>query len=318
MKERGKAVEMYNRDDFFSEYSSSSALQCQNHPQWSSVGLCAYCLEDRLMQLLCSNCEEQHRSCSSNRNSNAVEVGSVGRMSFLIENEQQDQPNSKPKIGTDNKTNELFLFKRSSSSCAEIKRKGKFWRIESWFGKKREKNCERNSVGGGIDEKRDLWIVDCMGVSRSRSLCSFRGGGFHGSADGGDMMSFSGARSSISAARRSGFSEVEPRRSGYDSERRDSTSLNGATRRIFSLKEGNFISVDGSGFIDLKFDLPSEGKTGFSALKQSVQLDTDSAFGSMREDVIGREGDLIRGIKNSRKSYKSWRWIFTRAPSKCK
>ncbi|KAF5727779.1 hypothetical protein HS088_TW22G01476 [Tripterygium wilfordii] len=356
MKERGKAVEMYN-SDMFSEYGSSSDLQCTKHPQSSSVGVCAYCLEDRLMKLVCSNCGEQRRSCcscssevSSNRNSNAVEVGSVGRMSFLIENEQKDQPTPKPKSDIDNKTNEVFLLKRSSSSCVEIKRKRGFWRIGRLFGKKREKNCERSSVGGGTDEKSDLWVVDYMGVSRSRSLCSFRAGGFFGSEDGGDMMSFSGARSSISAARtsisaarrsgfsegeprKSGFSEAEPRRSGYDSERRDSTfmehessGLNGATRRIFSLREGNFTSVDGSGFIDLKFDFPSEGKTEFPALKQSVQLDPDSGFGSMREDVNGREGDFIRGgscritvsdrgIKKSRKSFKRWRWIFRQHPT---
>jgi hypothetical protein len=43
-------------------------------------------------------------------------------------------------------------------------------------------------VGGGCDEKSDLWMVDYMGVSRSRSLCSFRGGWLFGSEDGDHLV----------------------------------------------------------------------------------------------------------------------------------
>jgi hypothetical protein len=44
------------------------------------------------------------------------------------------------------------------------------------------------SVGGGCDEKSDLWMVDYMGVSRSRSLRSFRGGWLFGSEDGDHLV----------------------------------------------------------------------------------------------------------------------------------
>ena len=95
MKERGKAVEMFNNDLFDQDYSTPSDLPCKKHPSSSSGGVCAYCLKDRLVSLVCSDCGEQRlSSCScseisSNRNSCTVEVGSVGRISFLIENEKQ-------------------------------------------------------------------------------------------------------------------------------------------------------------------------------------------------------------------------------------
>ncbi|KAK6242530.1 hypothetical protein QUC31_013769 [Theobroma cacao] len=331
MKERGKAVEVNNNNiDFLQDYSTSSNVPCKKHPQSSSVGVCAYCLKDRLFNLVCSDCGEQRfSSCSCSENSSnprtscTGEVGSVGRVSFLIENVNKDQvanPNSKPKSNTNgNKSEEVFLLKRSNSSCIEIKKKNGFWRIGRLFRKKRDKDNHCGKSVGGIDEKSDLWIVDYMGVSRSRSLCSFRGGEFFGSEDGSDLMNFSGARSSISAARssgvngglfldperKSGFSEAEPRNSGFDCERRDSTfkefdiadirgmrksvgggglldvdgGFSGANRRVFSLNESYFTGGDDSGFIDLKFDFQSESKGDVPAVKKGVF----SAFGSMRD-----------------------------------
>ena len=179
------------------------------------------------------------------------------------------------------------------------------------FRKKRDEDNRGKSVGG-IDEKNDLWAVDYMGVSRSRSLCSFRGGGFFGSEDGGDLMNFSGARSSsvngglyFDPERKSGFSEAEPRKSGFDSDRRDSTFMKydvtdikatrkggglldldagfvTANRRVFSLKESYFTGGDDSGFIDLKFDFQSESKGDIPALKKGVLSDSHSALGGMR------------------------------------
>ncbi|XP_021278321.1 uncharacterized protein LOC110412169 [Herrania umbratica] len=341
MKDRGKAVEVY-KNDFFQDYSSSSDLPCKKHPQSSSVGICAYCLKDRLVKLVCSDCGEQRlSSCSCSeissnpRTSCTGEVGSVGRVSFLIENDNKDQvpnPSSKPKSTTGDKSEEVFFLKRSNSSCVEIKRKNGFWRIGRLFRKKRDKDNCGKSVGG-VEEKNDLWVVDYMGVSRSRSLCSFRGGGFFGSEDGGDLMNFSGARSSISAARsssvngglcydperKSGFSEAEPRKSGFESERRDSTFMesdiadikamrkggglldldggfSGVNRRVFSLKESYFTGGDDSGFIDLKFDFQSESKGEIPALKKGVLSDSHSAFGSTRGgDFVAHEsGGSIR------------------------
>ncbi|KAJ6726473.1 hypothetical protein OIU79_004588 [Salix purpurea] len=346
MKERGKAVEMGSKVLFGQDHCTSSDLPCSKHPSSSPVGICAYCLKDRLVNLVCSDCGEQRlSSCScsgisSNRNSCTVEVGSVGRVSFLIENENQkndlvlhsDNSTAKPKssIGDQKGDGLNFSLKRSSSSCVEIKRKNGFWGIGRLFSRKRGKGCDRSGVAG-FEEKSDLWVVDYMGVSRCRSLCSFRGGGFFGSEDG----TFSGARSSISAARnsgvnggllfdpdrKSGFGESEPRKSGFDGEKRDTTGTaleperpdsghDGAhTRRVFSLKEGNFTTVDDSGFIDLKFDFPSVSKADLSAVKMVSLSDSNSAFGSMGG------GDFDRGIKRSRKSFKSWRWIFRQHPS---
>ncbi|XP_062111244.1 uncharacterized protein LOC133822819 [Humulus lupulus] len=358
MRERGKALEAYNKNDM-EYYSTTSDMPCKKHPSSSSVGICAYCLKDRLVKLVCSDCGEQRlSSCScseisSNRNSCTVEVGSVGRVSFLIENERSDVSFSGNPIKNDNrktattaqvgKTEEGqgLVLRRSSSSCVEIKRSG-FWRFGKFFRKRKEKDCGNKSVGG-FDDKSDLWLVDHhnQGVSRSRSLCSFRGGGggggWFGSEDGGDLM-VSGARSSISGARssnvtacmvldsgrRSGFSEAEPRKSGFDSEnlvsefgmRRiglvevDSTNNNnsynnggfngGINRRVFSLKESDFSGMDDSGFIDLKLDYSAESNSKFdqfstSSMKTAVNIsDSESAFGSMRrgsEYGINEYGD---------------------------
>ncbi|KAG2706808.1 hypothetical protein I3843_05G107900 [Carya illinoinensis] len=321
MKERGKAVEVFSNDI---EYYSSSDAPCKKHPSSSSsAGICAYCLKDRLIKLVCSDCGEQRlSSCScseisSNRNSCTVEVGSVGRVSFLIENERNEISRSHSKPKAQERAEEVVVLKRSSSSCVEIKRSTGFWRIGRLFRKKKEKNFEGSSVAGGCDDKSDLWLVDYMGVSRSRSLCSFRGGGWFGSEDGENLV-VSAARSSISAARssgvngglpldsgrRSGFSEAEPRKSGFDGEKKDShlesekgtdlksvkkggilepdAGFNGANRRIFSLKESDFNGMDDSSFIDLKLDYSSESKPEFPAAKMSGLTNPDSAFGSTR------------------------------------
>ncbi|XP_010528027.1 PREDICTED: uncharacterized protein LOC104805234 isoform X1 [Tarenaya hassleriana] len=228
-------------------YSTSSELPCRKHPSVSAVGICPYCLNDRLVNLVCSECGEQRLSscsCSDlspNRSSSAAaDLGIVGRISFLIDNEKTRNNNNSNSEGTKpgkvvkakgQKTEQVIVFERSSSSRVEIKRKGHgLWRIGRFFRKmnpKRDRDFAVKSVyGGGFDEKGDSWGLDYndgkkMGVSRSRSLCSFRGTGyFVGSEDG---SSYSGARSSFSAARRSssvnggvGFRDTEPRRSGFE------------------------------------------------------------------------------------------------------
>ncbi|PSS08204.1 50S ribosomal protein [Actinidia chinensis var. chinensis] len=89
MKEKEKAMETYT--DF--NYSSLDLL-CYKHPSSSSIGICTYYLKERLIKLVCSDCGEQRlSSCScpgafSYRNSSTTDVGSVGRVSFLIENER--------------------------------------------------------------------------------------------------------------------------------------------------------------------------------------------------------------------------------------
>ncbi|KAE8674979.1 hypothetical protein F3Y22_tig00111708pilonHSYRG00423 [Hibiscus syriacus] len=124
------------------------------------------------------------------------------------ENENKDQSllNPKHKNSSGDKSEDVIFLKSSSSSCVEIKRNNGLWRFGRLFRKKRDK--------GMINEKNDVWVVDYNGVSRSRSLCSFRGGGFFGSEDGGDSMSF--WSSSISAAQSSsvngGLCDDRPRK----------------------------------------------------------------------------------------------------------
>ena len=81
-----------------------------------------------------------------------------------------------------------MVLRRSSSSCVEtkVKRNG-FRKFGKLFRKKKEKDCGNKSVGG-FDEKSEMWVVDHMGVSKSRSLYSFRNCGWFGSENGGDLM----------------------------------------------------------------------------------------------------------------------------------
>ncbi|XP_021293329.1 uncharacterized protein LOC110423439 [Herrania umbratica] len=108
--------------------------------------------------------------------------------------------------------------------------------------------------------------------------------------------------------RKSGFSEVEPRKSGFDCERKDCTfkeydiedirgmrksvgggsggglldvdgGFNGANKQVFSLKESYFTGGDDLGFNDLKFNFQSESKGDVPAVKKGVFF----AFSSMRD-----------------------------------
>ncbi|XP_015947946.1 uncharacterized protein LOC107472932 [Arachis duranensis] len=275
MKERNKGVERYNTNmDCFSH-----ELTCKKHPSSSSVGICAFCLKDRLLKLVCSDCGEQRlSSCScsddistSRRNSCTVDVGSVGRVSFLIDNDKNQTPpilhNSTNSSSSSNNNNnklyervvdEVTVLPRSSSKKSNISGGGKIWKIGKLFRKNNKKRKEYycgRSVGGFDDNNNHNaggggggggGVGAC--VSRSRSLCSFRGGALFGSEDGTDSVVPSGARSSISAARssgvngglflesgrRSGYSEAtEPRKSGFDGLFLDSSSeiIDGVMRK---------------------------------------------------------------------------------------
>ncbi|PSR91230.1 Protein FAM178B like [Actinidia chinensis var. chinensis] len=282
MKEKGKAVETHTDINY-----SSSDLPCQKHPSSSSVGICAYCLKERLIKLVCSDCGEQRLSscscseASSYRNSSATDVGSVGRVSFLIENERIEakQSQSKPKnggLGAD----EVVLLKRSGSSCVGVRRSG-VWRIVRLFRRKREKGCERS------EEKSEMWVFDYMGaVSRSRSLCSFRGGFFEESSD----FAVSSSKISDATERPSAFSEAETRKG------------------VFPVKESDFGGMDESGFIDLKLDLETEAKTDCS-VSDMGSLRGGNFGGSCRITVDGR------GIKREKRGTKSWRRIFRNYPN---
>lgn len=296
MKERGKSVEPdqdYNNfyQDYNFIYSSSSGVPCRRHPSSSHVGICAYCLKERLMKLVCSECGEQRlSSCScsdvsSYRNSSCtVDVGSVGRISFLIENDEQKTLFSHMK--SSKKNEDVVLLKRSNSCVVEVKKSPGFWKIGKLFKKKRGKDCCKENKEGLFDARSEVWVTDCpMDVSRSRSLCSFRGGGGY---DYESDMAYSSAKISD-------FNESEPRKSGYRGGFMD-------FEHGFGPKESEFSRVhDDSSFIDLKLDLSDKSKAyggcdggGHGGGSSSCRITVNE-----------------RGIKKGSKGHsKVWKWIF--------
>ncbi|CAI9096348.1 OLC1v1032462C1 [Oldenlandia corymbosa var. corymbosa] len=315
MKERGKAAV----DMDFTNYSCSSEFPCQKHPSSSSVGICAYCLKDRLVKLVCSECGEQRlSSCSctsdmssSRRNSSATaDVGSVGRMSFLLENDKttdlQQQFNQKPpnRKGDHNtnssKGEEVIVLRRSSSSCVEVKRHNGFWKIRRLFRKKKEKGCEKDGVFD--DKSSDFYVPDViMGVSRSRSLCSFRGGGYNDTDDSSDYR-FSSAKISdftggifFDYDKQCGQSGGESRRSGYRGPMEESEGRKSGFRGLFNeaepRKSGCRRSSDVDNGVDMKGNIrriggPFELDRAYSVPHRSVFPVKESDFSAMDDSAF--------------------------------
>ncbi|CAN4125207.1 unnamed protein product [Withania somnifera] len=317
MKERGKAaMETDNFSDF--NYSVSSDMPCKKHPSSSSVGICSYCLKEKLVNLLCSECGEQRlSSCScsdsssSNKKSSTAEVGSVGRISFLLENEKTEAKKQNKR----EKTEQVIVLRRSNSSCVEIKKSSNgFWKIKRLF--KRKKGVQN---GNELDENSDIWVSDGMAVSRSRSVCSFRGG-FNDTDEGSDYRFSSAKISDVTGGIL--MDSEEPRKSGF--------------RSIFPVKESDFTSLDDSAFIDLKLDLSSEAKSDFPVSMRlsnasdngRVGLDfsglktcSTTSLGNLKgpgNGAFGHSGscrmtvnEYDRGMKRSGgKGNKVWKWIF--------
>lgn len=338
MRERGKAAYGNEFADF--NYSAASELPCRKHPNSPAVGVCAYCLKDRLVKLVCSECGEQRlSSCScsdvssSYRNScSTVEVGSVGRVSFLIENEKGEQA-AKGGRRAEERSEQVIFLRRSTSSCVEVKKANGFWRIKRLFRKRRGKGSER--IGGDFsDDKSEIWMSDVMGVSRSRSLCSFRGGGGGGGGDEGmSECALSSAKISdvtsgifVDCDKQFGFSNdpSEPRRSGFrgmfDGEA-PARRINGGiefdransvpNRSVFPARESDFSAMDESAFIDLKLDLSAESKAACGGdhgggIESGARFaNTKSSGGSCRITVNDR--GLKRGARGG---HKGWKWIF--------
>ncbi|XP_060184504.1 uncharacterized protein LOC132614147 [Lycium barbarum] len=351
MKERGKAaiMETDNFSDF--NYSVSSDMPCKKHPSSSSIGICSYCLKEKLVNLICSECGEQRlSSCScsdsssSNRKSCTTDIGSVGRISFLLENEKTD---FQKELMTKEKKEQVIVLRRSNSSCVEIKKSNNgFWKIKRLFSKKKKKGVEN---GNCLDENSsDIWVNDVMGVSRSRSVCSFRGGGFNDTDEGSDYRFSSAKISDVTGGIL--MDSDEPRKSGYSV----------PNRSIFPVKESDFTNMDDSAFIDLKLDLSSSeskqdfpvgmrlsnvsdnGRAGLdlgglktsSAKRLSSASDNGRAaldlgglktghatsLGHLRgpmNGVFGHSGscrvnEYDRGVKRSgNKGNKVWKWIFS-------
>ncbi|GAB2280133.1 hypothetical protein Dimus_014770 [Dionaea muscipula] len=346
MKERGKEQlgangpngEGYVDDNNNNKMASASELPCKKHPPSSSDGICAYCLRDKLLELVCPECGEQRlsSSCScleisSNPNystSCCNEVGStVGRISFLIENEKGEAmysiPRSKPsddhEKGTGETDHHLWRSYNSRSLDSKgIKRKTRirFWKIGRVFGRKREKGA---GAGAGESEKNEFLVSDFIGVPRSRSLCSFRGGGgfFFESTDqesGGLTVSSAPRVSSVStglmveSAKRSCFSESEARiSSNFDCEIRDSSSSSAAAAAVFLPSNGigagptpksNTSSIfswkeitEDPRFIDLKLELRSEAKT------KTDQVPAAAANLKKGGNGISASASTVRGLE---------------------
>lgn len=245
---------------------SAPELICKNHPISNPIGICPFCLREKLNCLVCSLCGEQKFLCfcsDSKRNSSSSDVGSVGRISFLIENEKQRPIFEKSETGKENKkqrpnsrTPQIGI--QSDQDRGDGPRKSGFWRIVRMFRKKREKGCSgRNS---GFDERSEMWVLDQSGVSRSRSLCSFR--------ESTSDFTFSSAKISdftSSSERVSNFSEVEQRKSSFQNR---------------GLRECDFANMDESAFIDLKLDLEKD------------EIKSKSDFGN--RGLRSKAGDLRR------------------------
>lgn len=206
------------------------------------------------------------------------------------------------------KTEQVIVLRRSNSSCVEIKKNSNgFWKIKRFFSKKKKKGVEN---GNDLDENSDIWVSDAMAVSRSRSVCSFRGGGFNDTDEGSDYR-FSSAKISDVTGGILMDSSDEPRKSGF--------------RSIFPVKESDFTSMDDSAFIDLKLDLSLESKSDYpgGAVRLSnvsdsngrVGLDLSGLKSGSSNGGFGHSGSC-RMTRSGGKGNKVWKWIFKQSSSK--
>ncbi|XP_004238999.1 uncharacterized protein [Solanum lycopersicum] len=285
MKDRGKAAatdaingENIKISDF--NYSVSSDIPCMQHPNSSPIGICSSCLKDKLLNLIYS---DQLFSDDTETNSSSFDVGSVGRISFLLENEKQSKTS---------KTEQVILLRSSSNSVEIKKNRNGFWKIKRFF----KKNSEISGPIEGV-------------VSRSRSLCSFRGGGGNGD-DGSSDYRFSSAKISDVTG---GLLFDDFKKKCSDSPKTlpilkkntifkgfDSTFLkNSSNRTTTTDNDGD----DDSGFIDLKLDLLSETK--FDIFSESGNLRS----GSCRMNEYDR---MMKKGKNG-KGNRVWKWIFKKS-----
>ncbi|KAF3591218.1 hypothetical protein DY000_02025216 [Brassica cretica] len=245
MKDRGKRTATERRNDDVSlYYSTPSEFSCRKHPSVSPVGICPYCLNDRLVNLVCSQCGEQRvSSCSCSDispNHAGVEPGNV-RISSLIDEETAKQRKTTKQS---RKTEDVVVFKRSSSSCVEISKR-KHHRL-SRLGRFLRKINPRKERPFDENNNNDTWRLDynndgkTLRVSRSRSLCSFRGGNVYLNGSEEDVSSFSGARSSFSAARSSSVFDTtttETRRSNFEGRKSNFSETTETRRSNFSESE---------------------------------------------------------------------------------
>ncbi|XP_055805697.1 uncharacterized protein LOC129874431 [Solanum dulcamara] len=298
MKDRGKAAvietiygENNKNSDF--NYSVSSDIPCLKHPNSFPIGICSFCLKEKLVNLICSN---QFLSDETERNSSSscsVEVGSVGRISFLLENEKQS------------KTEQVILLRSSSNSVEIKKNRNGFWKIKRFFKKNREKGDEKSEISGPIEGV----------VSRSRSLCSFRGGG--GGDDGSSDYRFSSAKiSDVTGGLLFDDFKNLKKKCCSDSPNllpvlQKRTMFRGSDAFLKSPSNKTTTTTimddDDEGFIDLKLDLLSEPK--LELFSESTNSMGNLRGGSCRMNEYDRR--MKKG--NNGKGNRVWKWIFKKS-----
>ncbi|KAK9705307.1 hypothetical protein RND81_07G047000 [Saponaria officinalis] len=347
MRNRGKSeVETYNNEGIVDYGYRQNFLEfpCKKHPTSSSTssgGICAYCLTDRLYQLVCPQCGEQRLSstCSCtelfssinnpSNSSSSCDVGNVGRISFLLENDKfindnnGDVSSSKPRniehrtsFSSNVDNNDFPTLRRSNSTCVgdmnystttnigRKESKEKFWKIGRLFRKKKDKTNHNNFSNITNNDQENSY--ECNGVLRSRSLSSFRG--FYDTEDqsGNFPVSSSAARASsvstgnffVDSAKRSCFSESEARISNFDNyfdangfpKNNNAYNNNNNNNNIFSLKETEFVtSSDDPAYIDLKLD-DNDKVPSLGALRRSGLGMSTKEF-SFRGNNYNNNGD---------------------------
>ncbi|CAO2837457.1 unnamed protein product [Amaranthus hypochondriacus] len=282
-----------NGENYFGDNNYFPEFPCRKHPASSSSssngGICAYCLNDRLSQLVCPDCGEQrissYGSCSCSRNftdNNTEDVS--GRISVLLENDHHhhhqkgsDQIyNSRSRMGPRSSNFDEFdntHFQRSysvahtaqsrpsESSSSSSGTGNKFWKIGKLFRKKKDHNKHNQNQ---INEENNYGF-DSNHNNNSRT--SFRG--FYDSNEDqnyGMMNNFpvssSAARASsvstgnfvLDSAKISCFSESEARFSNFEycSDTSNFIHPNKINNNIFSSRETEFVHSDDQAYIDLK------------------------------------------------------------------
>ncbi|KAK9059997.1 hypothetical protein SSX86_020701 [Deinandra increscens subsp. villosa] len=279
--DKGKSVKSeQDNPKFVSDsnyFESPSDLPCKKHPSnSSSVGICAFCLKEKLIELVSLDCGEQRKSScsfsdlSSYRNSSCTvdiaSIGSVGRFSILIENEKGGNGDDQKTLISDMKlkqggteTEDVVLLKRSNSCVVEVKKSNGFWRIGKLFKKRREKDgfSERNR---GFDQKNEV-------------------------------RSSGGLSATVSD-----FNKFDSRKSGV-------IDFKGG----FAVKESDFSRIgDDDEFIDLKIDLSDKSKTEHSVFKKNDPLEGCGIGSSSCRIMVNERG--IKKVKNSH--MKAWKWGF--------
>ncbi|KAL9225804.1 hypothetical protein vseg_001686 [Gypsophila vaccaria] len=413
-KSRGKReVEKYNNEGRMeSNYGENNLLEfpCKKHPTSSATsgGICAYCLTDRLYQLVCPQCGEQRYSsnCSctdhlySSFDPNSSSTTDVGhRISFLLENDKlahqnnnnnnyynnnnNDVSSSRPRlsehhrVSTSSNVDDYATLRRSNSTCVgdlsynynnnnfnnnnstsynnnigRKESKEKFWKIGRLFRKKKDKSNHNNNNynysnnNNNMSNEQENNINnnnnnECKGVTRSRSLCSFRG--FYDPEESGHVpISSSAARASsvstsnfyVDSAKQSCFSESEARMSNFDTYF-DPNGFNKLNPNNNSNSNNNnnsnsVFSSDDPAYIDLKLhdDVSSRRVPELGALRRSGLGMSTKEFSFRRnnndddddDDVVGsemfRNGSCRRSsvtereLRKCRKSSKVLRWFF--------